>query len=112
VKATAHNQPNPGLTVDRLLTGLRFRGLAYRPDTRQADGLWEAQCPLCSTYGHDGLPLSIRETKGGRVTLSCRNRCPAESIAVNLIAAVEPASIEGRVRRLELLVLGGARSAA
>jgi hypothetical protein len=58
------------------------------------------------------MPLSIRETRGGRVTLSCRNGCAPESVTVNLIAAAEPTSLEARVRRLELLVLGGARSAA
>jgi hypothetical protein len=94
-------------TADVALAGLRHRGLGYRPDTRQPEGLWESQCPLCSTYGHDGMPLTIREGReGGLVTLSCRNRCPAESIAVNLAVATQPMSIEARVRRLELLMLG------
>jgi hypothetical protein len=106
VKATARNQPSPGLTVDRLLTGLRFRGLAYRPDTRQADGLWEAQCPRCASYGDVGMQLTIRESRGGRISLACSGRCPPESIIVQLVAAAEPTSLEARLRRLELLTFG------
>jgi hypothetical protein len=70
-----------------------------------------AQCPRCASYGDLALNLTIRESRG-RATLTCRGRCPAESIAINLIAAAEPTSLEARVQRLELLVLGGARSAA
>ena len=109
MKATARNQPSPGLTVARLLTGLRFRGLVYRPDVRHGDGHL-AQCPRCASYGDLALNLTIRESSGGRATLTCRGRCPSESIAVNLVAAVEPTSLEARVRRLELLTF--ARNAA
>lgn len=92
-------------TADRALLGLRHRGLQYRPDVRQPDGLWEAQCPRCLSYGDKAMHLSIREGRhGGPVTVSCRRRCPAESIIVNLACATEPASLEARVRRLELLV--------
>jgi len=79
----------------------------YRPDLRQEDGLWTAQCPRCASYGDLAMKLTIHETRqGGPATIRCRGGCPAESIALNLAVAAEPTSIEARVRRLELLVLG------
>jgi hypothetical protein len=97
----------PRFTADVALRGLRFRGLSYRPDVRRPEGLWTAECPRCQSYGFDGMPLTIREARpGGAVTVQCRNRCPSESIMVNLAAATQPTTIEARVRRLELLTLG------
>jgi len=100
---------SPHFTIADALRGLRARGLHYRPDVRQRSGLWTAQCPLCCPMYCDGEPLLIREGAGGRCSLDCANGCPRESVIVNLASAMQPTSIEARVRRLELLVLGGAQ---
>ncbi|MFI5003453.1 MAG: AAA family ATPase [Solirubrobacterales bacterium] len=81
-----------GLTADQLLTACRVHGLAYAPDTRQPDGLWEARCPICALYS-DGRPLTIRESGRGKpARLECRNGCDAGEIARYL--ATPPTAVE------------------
>ncbi len=81
-----------GLTADQALTALRVHGLAYAPDTRQPDGLWEARCPLCALYS-DGRPLTIRENGRGKpARLECRNGCDAGEVVRYL--ATPPTAVE------------------
>jgi hypothetical protein len=68
-------------TVDQVLAACRVHGLAYAPDTRQPDGLWQARCPLCAIYS-DGRSLTIRESERGKpAQLVCRNGCDAGEVA-------------------------------
>jgi len=85
------------LDADAALEGLRALGLAYRPDIRQPDGLWQARCPCCAPFT-DRLTLTIIESRrGGAVSLSCGARqCSRDEIATRLRDALLP-PVDGRL---------------
>ena len=79
------------LDANQALEALRCLRLRYRPDLRQPDGLWLAQCPLCVAFTEKATLTIIESRRGARVSLRCGSRdCVAADIETRLREALLP----------------------